>query len=200
MTAAPVAAEAETSTAGGRGRQLPDRRDLFELRRQFPPRADPASWEETGASRGGVLARVLAAPFTFEGANYQAEVRRGICGVLDWLAAMPGQSWQQRWIASGAEQAADWRVLAAAPAAAGRSDTAVRSLQHRCSRGLSVLICADVIRPSVGWLLSTPSPKNLAAALARTRDPEGFAVLEELCRKLATGEASPAESRWPASP
>jgi len=41
-------------------------------------------------SRGGVLARVLAAPFTFEDANYQADVRRGICGVLDWLAAMPG--------------------------------------------------------------------------------------------------------------
>jgi len=133
-----------------------------------------------------VLARVLAAPFIFEGAGYQAEVRRGICSVLDWLAAMPGRSWQQRWIASGAEQAADWRVLAAA----GRTGTAVRSLQHRCSRGLSVLICADVIRPSVGWLLSTPSPKNLAVALARTRDPEGFAVLNELCHRLATGEAT----------
>jgi len=123
---------------------------------------------------------VLAAPFTFESANHQAEVRRGICSVLDWLAAMPGRTWQQRWTASGAEKADDWRVLA----------TAVRRQQHVCSYGLSVLICADVIRPSVGWLLSTPSPKNLAAALARTRDPGGFATLEELCRKHATGQAT----------
>src|ERR1700678_811102 len=71
-------AEAKTRAADGRGPRLPDRRDLFELRRQFPPRANPASWPETRASRGGVLARVLAAPFTFEDANYQADVRRGI--------------------------------------------------------------------------------------------------------------------------
>jgi integrase len=187
VTAAP---QAETRTADGRGLRPPDRRDLFELRRQFPPRANPASWEETRASRGGVLARVLAAPFANEHASYQADVRRGICGVLDWLAAMPGRTWQQRWMASGAEQAADWRVLAAAPAAAGRTEPAVRSLQHRCSKGLTVLISAGVIRPSVGWLLATPSPKNLAAALARTRDPEGFATLDELCRRHATGDTT----------
>ena len=189
MTAAPQA-DAGKRTAGGPGLRPPDQRDLFELRRQFPPRANPASWEETRASRGGVLARVLAAPFGYESANHQAEVRRGICSVLDWLAEVPGRTWQQRWTASGAEQAADWRTLVATPAAAGRSETAVRRQQNACSYGLSVLVCADVIRPSVGWLLSTPSPRNLAAALARTRDPEGFAVLEKQCRKHATGEAT----------
>jgi hypothetical protein len=133
---------------------------------------------------------VLAAPFAYESANHQAEVRRGICSVLDWLAEVPGRTWQQRWTASGAEQAADWRTLVAISAAAGRSETAVRRQQNACSYGLSVLVCADVIRPSVGWLLSTPSPRNLAAALARTRDPEGFAVLEKECRRHATGEAT----------
>jgi hypothetical protein len=62
--------------------------------------------------------------------------------------------------------------------------------RHVCSYGLSILICADVIRPSVSWLLVTLSPKNLAAALARTRDPEGFATLEALCREHATGDAT----------
>ena len=186
MTAAAQAKAGPAATSGS-GPRPADRRDLSELRRQFPPRVNPVSWEETRVSRGGVLARVLAAPFTFDKADYQAEVRRGVCDVLDWLAAVPGRSWQQRWAASGAEQAADWRDLAAA---ASRSGAAVRSLRHRCSKGLSVLVCADVIRPGVAWLLSTPSPKNLAAALARTRDPEGFAALEELCRKLATGEAT----------
>jgi integrase len=189
VTAAPQA-DAGKRTAGSPGLRPPDQRDLFELRRQFPPRANPASWEETRASRGGVLARVLAAPFAYESANHQAEVRRGICSVLDWLAEVPGRTWQQRWTASGAEQAADWRTLVATPAAAGRSETAVRRQQNACSYGLSVLVCADVIRPIVGWLLSTPSPRNLAAALARTRDPKGFAVLEKQCRKHATGEAT----------
>jgi hypothetical protein len=174
----------------GRGRHLSDRRELFELRKQFPPRGYPASWEATVASRGRVLARVLAAPFAVENDGYQAEVRRGVCAVLDWLAAIPGKSWQARWGASGAEQAADWRVLAATPTAAGRTDTAISNLQNRCSRGLAVLICADVIRPSFGWLLSTPSPKNLAAAMARSRDPKGFAALNDLCRKLATGDTT----------
>jgi hypothetical protein len=177
-------------SADGRGLRPPDRRDLFELRRQFPPRVSPASWEETRASRGSVLARVLAAPFTFESANHRAEVRRGICSVLDWLGAMPGRTWQQRWAASGAEKAGDWRVLAAEATTPGSTETAVRRHQHVCSYGLSVLICADVIRPSVGWLVATSSPKNLAAALARTRDPDGFAALETLYRQHATGQAT----------
>jgi Phage integrase family len=189
VTTAPQA-EAGKNTGGRPGLRSLDRRDLFELRRQFPRRVNPASWEETRASRGGVLARVLGKPFAFETSTHQDEVRRGVCSVLDWLAAMPGRTWQQRWAASGAEQAADWRVLAAEATAPGSSETAVRRHQHVCSYGLSILICADVIRPSVSWLLVTLSPKNLAAALARTRDPEGFATLEALCREHATGDAT----------
>ena len=42
--------------------------------------------------------------------------------------------------------------------------------------GLLVLIGADVIRPGAGWLLSCPAaPRNLAAEMARTRDPAAFA-------------------------
>jgi hypothetical protein len=141
-------AEAKTRAADGRGPRLPDRRDLFELRRQFPPRANPASWPETRASRGGVLARVLAAPFTFEDANYQADVRRGICGVLDWLAAMPGQTWQQRWMASGSEQSADWRVLAAAPAAARRGCASAGRGVDRIPGLQAELLAPGDIRPS----------------------------------------------------
>ena len=186
-----VSVSAVTTVAGRSGKQRrSDRRDLFELGKQFPPRGNPASWEATAASRGQVLARVLAAPFAVDSAGYRAEPRRGVCTVLDWLAASPGKSWQERWLASGAQQSSDWRVLAASATASGRSDTARRSLQHRCSAGLAVLISADVIRPSLGWLLSTPSPKNLAATMARGRDPQGFAALNAVCQKLATGEAA----------
>ena len=30
---------------------------------------------------------------------------------MNWLEAQPGGSWQDRWLASGAENAADWRDL-----------------------------------------------------------------------------------------
>jgi hypothetical protein len=190
MTGTSTGVSVAATPGHGRERPDPDRRELFELRKQFPSRGNPESWEATEASRGQVLARVLAAPFAESSVEYQAQARRGVCTVLDWLTTMPGRSWQERWIASGAEQAADWRVLPAAATAAGRSDIAVGNLRNRCSHGLTVLICADVIRPSLGWLVATPSPKNLAAALARTRDREGFATLNDLCQKLATGETT----------
>ena len=40
-----------------------------------------------------------------------------------------------------------------------------------------LLVCADVIRPSLGWLLSPATPAGLAAEMARVRDPAGFAAL-----------------------
>ena len=39
------------------------------------------------------------------------------------------------------------------------------------------LIGADVIRPSLSWLVTTASPAKLAPEMARVRDPEGFARL-----------------------
>ncbi|MFV8314980.1 site-specific integrase [Mycobacterium paragordonae] len=188
MTTTAPASSVAPATSRDQRRPRSDRRDVFELRKQFPPRVNPVSWEATEASRGRVLARVLTTPFTADNAEYQAEVRRGVRTVLDWLATMPGSTLQARWTASGAEHAADWRILAVTPLAAGRTETAVSNLKSRFSRGLSVLICADVIRPSLGWLLATPSPKNLATALARSRDPQGFAVLNDQCQRLAVGD------------
>lgn len=190
MTPPAPASTMVPGTSRGQRRHRSDRRDLVELRKQFPPRANAVSWEATEASRGRVLARVLAAPFTAETTKYQAEVRRSVRTVLDWLATMPGRTWQQRWVASGAEHSADWRILPVTPLAAGRTEIAVSNLQNRCSRGLSLLICADVIRPSLDWLLATPSPKNLAAAMARCRDRQGFAVLNDQCRRLGVGDTA----------
>ena len=42
-----------------------------------------------------------------------------------------------------------------------------------------LLICADVIRPSLGWLLAPATPAGLSAEMARVRDPAGFAVLAD---------------------
>lgn len=159
-----------------------------ELLRRFPPRQQPASWEATELSRGRALARTLAAPFTFSDVRYQASVRRGVSRVLDWLAEQPGSSWQDRWIASGAEQHADWRQLAVGRAGLPAWDTASSNKSGECSAGLRIVICADVIRPSLDWLLLTPAPKHLAAAMARTRDPAAFAELAAVCQAQRIGQ------------
>ena len=72
-----------------------------------------------------MLARVLAAPFALDNPASQQTRRLGVLAVLSWLQTQPGDSWQQRWLASGAEDQPDWRdLVAAAPgpaAATGRS-------------------------------------------------------------------------------
>ena len=88
--------------------------------------------------------------------------------------AQPGDSWQQRWRASGAEDQPDWRLLVGTDRA--------KPLPHLTS-GLLVLICAEVIRPGLDWLLRfAPARHNLAAEMARTRDPAAFAELAALCQ------------------
>jgi hypothetical protein len=43
----------------------------------------------TELSRGRVLARLLAPPFAFDHAKYQAGARSGLREVLDWLQSLP---------------------------------------------------------------------------------------------------------------
>ncbi len=155
----------------------------------FPPRPIASSWPATEASRSAVLARVLAVPFTLDNPTSQQTRRLGVLAVLNWLQTLPGDSWQQRWQTSGAEDQPDWRDLVTA-ATAGRSWTRTPTGAHlpHLSPGLLVLICADVIRPGVGWLLRyAPARRNLATEMARTRDAAAFVGLAESCTQGRVG-------------
>jgi hypothetical protein len=56
------------------------------------------------------------------------------------------------------------------------------------SPGLLVLICADVIRPGLAWLLRfAPARRGLATEMARTRDTAAFAALAEFCTQGRVG-------------
>jgi hypothetical protein len=155
----------------------------------FPPRPPAGSWPATEATRAEVLARVLAAPFTLDNRLSQQTRRMGMLAVLSWLQSHPGDSWQQRWQTSGGEDQTDWRDAITAAAAGRRRATAAPGAQlPHLSPGLLVLICADVIRPSLGWLLRfAPARRGLAAELARTRDRSAFAALAELCTRGRVG-------------
>ena len=140
----------------------------------FPPRPVASSWPATQARRSAVADRVLAAPFALDNPGSQRNRRLGVLVVLGWLREQPGDSWQQRWRVSGAEDQPDWRVLVGTDRA--------KPLPHLTS-GLLVLICADVIRPSLDWLLRfAPARHNLAPEMARTRDGAAFAELAALCQ------------------
>ena len=56
------------------------------------------------------------------------------------------------------------------------------------SPGLLALICADVIRPSLGWLLRfAPARRALATEMARTRDTAAFTELAASCTNSQVG-------------
>jgi hypothetical protein len=160
-----------------------------ELMAAFPPRRLALSWPATEASRSAVLARVLSAPFALDNSGSQQTRRLGVLAVLGWLQTVPGASWQQRWQASGAEDQLDWRdTVSAAAAGRARPETVSGTRLPHLSPGLMVLICADVIRPSLGWLLRfAPARKGLATEMARTRDNAAFAALAELCTQAQAG-------------
>ena len=159
-----------------------------QLLARFPARPVASSWPATEASRSAVLGRVLAAPFALSNRVSQQTRRLGVLAVLNWLQAQPGATWQDRWLASGAETHPQWQELVGA---AGRVDAVVASPGPRLphlSPGLQVLICADVIRPGLGWLLRfAPARHNLAAEMARTRDGAAFAELARTCTTGAVG-------------
>jgi integrase len=150
---------------------------------RFPPRPVPATWATTEQSRQQVLDQLLAPPFVLDNPSLQAGRRVGLVKVLHWLAEHPGDTWQDRWIASGADAAGNtaWRQLIGAWL--HRTGWGYQNLRGgfiAVGRGLLPLISGDVIRPSLGWLLTPGTPKNLTEEMARARDPQGFAELATL--------------------
>lgn len=157
-----------------------------ELVVRFPARPTASSWPHTEALRTSMVGRVLSPPFALENRLSQQVRRLGVLAVVSWLQARDGETWQERWRSSGAESAADWRNLVDAPTRRTGPGTQ-RPLGH-LAPGLLVLICADVIRPSLAFLLaSAGTRRNLAPEMARTRDPDGFAALARCLNGGAVG-------------
>lgn len=150
---------------------------------QYPPRPQTADWPATGYSSAQVMARLLGDPFVAESALAQRDRRRGLVRVLGWLEQQPGDTWQDRWLASAADARGnlDWRWLPArcdTGTAYGASDS--ETVRLNIARAMSLLVSADVLRPSLSWLLTPATPAGLVADLTRHRDPDGFARLEAI--------------------
>ena len=159
----------------------PSKAQRESARTRFPPRPVVTDWPATRRERGEVWERLTSGMFVLDNANSQDRRIRGLAWLLDWLADQPGQTWQQRWMSSGADAAGGaWRDLPIAwQQARGRES---RWLRAELSGALVVAICGDLVRPSLSCLVAGAAGKgSLTRNLARTRDPHGFARLRALC-------------------
>ena len=171
-------------TAGTRGPAQPRN---SQLRQRFPARPAQSWWPETAQGQEETLRRLTSSPFLPEVRATRAGRRRGTAKLLRWLSSFPGDTWQQRWEASGAEDhpGSSWLPL---PLGWLRGNGLAASYdENDLSSGLLMLICGDVIRPRMAWMV-TRAHKHLAPVMAEVRDPAGFARLRELA------ESGPAAS------
>jgi hypothetical protein len=158
---------------------------LLALLRRFPPRPLPLSWPATAQSRQTITAGLRDDPVTAASPGPRADRRRELARVLDWLEHQPGVTWQERWLASGADSEGNhaWRRLPAQVlATTGRRVSDTEHGRVMAARGLSLLNYGDVIRPSLGWLMTPATPRDLVSEIAAHRDPAGF---ERLTRDSA---------------
>ena len=155
--------------------------DAAQVMRLFPPRPAAGSWPAARQSREQVLTRLLAPPFALDNPAGQAQRRRGLTRMLDWLGSLPGQTWQDRWIVSGAEDSSPWKELPDRWLAGAGLTRAGSRPGYGLGAGLLLLICGDVIRPGMPWLLASSGLQSMAAAMGRARDPDAFARLRRLC-------------------
>jgi Phage integrase family len=147
-------------------------------RAEFPPRPAAGGWPAAGIGRAAALGMLSRPPFTLGNPGTRNMQVRGVNLVIGWLAGQPGGTWQQRWLASGAEAAGPgWKQ----DCATGWLDArGVRTGERMIllSIGMILAICADIVRPSLAWLAASGvSSWALARNLERARDPGGFARL-----------------------
>jgi integrase-like protein len=184
MTAVKHMARKKPGTAGT---AIPAQPRNSQLREQFPPRAAQPWWPETAQDQEETLRRLTSPPFTPESDGARGCRRRGTAKILRWLASFPGDTWQQRWAAAGAEDrlGAWWVELPLAWLREHGQKAACDA--NDLSSGLLMLVCGDVIRPGLAWMLTHPN-HHLAPVMAEARDPAGFARLTSLA------EAGPASA------
>lgn len=177
-TAAPVDSPAQAPAAAGR--------------REYPPRPAPQTWSETEQPRAEVTERLTGPPFRSGSAEVRRSVNRGLTALLDWLEQQPGRTWQERWLASGAEtQPKTWTALVL-PGAAGIVSSTPKHARTDLLTAMRTMLTGQVLRPGYAWLLRYHPYVLLEEARSRI-DPAGFARLRAHCD--ATGRRNPQDSR-----
>jgi hypothetical protein len=156
-------------------------REARALRARFQPRPAADTWETTCLDRDALVARSLTPPFAYDNPATRRQRRLILIHVLDWLQTYQGGTWQDKWKATGVDTggraAADWRDIPATWLASARRCSPGHEASYGLNSAVLQLICGDVIRPSLPWLLTARSYMTLQGEMTRVRDPDGFAAL-----------------------
>ena len=165
--------------ADGKGATSPAWLSPQDLLSRFPPRLVAAHWPATTLDRSQTLELVASVSSARPGSRLGENHRRGLPLLLEWLEAQPGHSWQERWLTSGADAAGEeW---AQGPAQQlQRMGKYSRSRLELMTSSLLVVVGADVVRPSLMWLLTGGKKRKVARNMIRSRDPDGFERLRLL--------------------
>ncbi len=80
----------------------------------WEPRPSPTSWWQTRQSRAALVERLLGRFIDPNAGRARDKTRRrGLTKLLDWLQQQTGDTWQERWLASGADATGcNWADLA----------------------------------------------------------------------------------------
>src|SRR5215472_13947402 len=148
-----------------------------------PARPQGQAWPATCMGRAAVSALPGWAPFAAgPGGRHPRARPAGLGMLLDWLEGQPGQTWQDRWMASGADSAGrrGWRQVPLTWLR-GRGHAAEWAAEAFFG-ALRLALAADIIRPSLPWLVTADFRHgSFTSVMSRHRDPEGFSRLEALC-------------------
>ncbi|QFZ22750.1 tyrosine-type recombinase/integrase [Saccharothrix syringae] len=129
-----------------------------------PPR--PTSWPGTRLLAATIISRGHALPTA---GLSSGEALFSLKRVLAALEKFPGQTWQERWLASGCDTPdADWMD----PLTKDWGGISAAQARQYAISGLTVLLCLDVIRPSYDWL-HTAKLVRANRLIRELRDP-GF--------------------------
>jgi len=159
---------------------------------EYLPRLTPATWPQTEQSREVAFARLLAPPFRSPSAEVRSCARRGLTVLLDWLTSVPGDTWQSRWAASGADHAGREWVSLPARHRADPGEPLTTRVRTDLITGVRMLIVGQVIRPGYPWLLRY-RPCVMLEEARQLLDPAGFARLRAHCE--TTGRSNPVDCK-----
>lgn len=151
---------------------------------RWPARPTPVVWEQTCTGRDRTRSRLTRPPFVLDDYNKQNARTQGLKLLLDWLDTFPGETWQDRWMTSGADTAGwQWRTV---PGAWIHSTGHTDYHHEVLVRAVTTAISADVLRPSPGWFVTCRiQHRTLVCDLTAAGRGDGFAEL------AATFDADP---------
>lgn len=161
---------------------------------RFPARVTQSSWPATRRGRDEVVGQLSSPPFVVDELKQNSRAL-GVNLLLGWLGDHPGRTWQERWFSSGADAArAGWRQVPTGWLRS-RGDHLV-SHQLALVEAMPVAICADMVRPSLAWLVGGGPARGglLVRNMAASRDPAGFDRLRAHCDSVV-GVSAMATSR-----